>query len=137
MSPTKTKTAPKPQARIRRFDVFAEYKRQEAIRDGQPADVAKGYGLWVAKVVAARRFGKKKPDGEGDGNQAKPVRRTKWHKLDEKPQTDKLFDKEIVDRMGVTFYKEVFAPAIRKAIADGSSYEAIRDTLRAEWTPES
>src|SRR5690349_2606188 len=129
MSPTKTKAEPKPKARIRRFDVFAEYKRQEAIHAGQPADVAKGYGLWVAKVVAARRFGKPKSDGEGGDGQKKPAHRGKWHKLDEKPQTDKLFDKEIIDRMGVTFYKQVFSPAIRRAIADGSSYEAIRDTL--------
>jgi hypothetical protein len=132
-----TKAAPKPKANIRRFDIFAEYKRQEAIRDGQAADVAKGYGLWVAKVVAARRFGKKKPAGETGESQDKPKRRAKWHKLDEKPQTDKLFDKEIVARMGVTFYRQVFSPAIRKAIADGSSYEAIRDTLRAQWKPES
>src|SRR5690242_4013293 len=93
MSPTKA--VPKPQAAIRRFDIFAEYKRQEAIRDGQAADVAKGYGLWVAKIVAARRFGKVKPDGEGGASQKKPAHRGKWHKLDEQPQTDKLFDKEI------------------------------------------
>ena len=130
-----TKAEPTPQARIRRFDIFAEYKRQEAIREGQPADAAKGYGLWLAKVVAARRFGKKKPTGEGSEGNGKPVRRTKWHKLDDKPQTDKLFDKEIVARMGVTFYKQVFSPAVRQATEDGSSYEAIRDTLRSKWEP--
>ncbi len=125
--------ASKPKAAIRRFDIFAEYKRQEARRDGQAEDVAKGYGLWVAKVVAARRFGKKKPDGEAKD---KPAHRGKWRKLDDVPQTDKLFDKQIVERMGVTFYKRVFSPAIRRAIADGSSYESIRDTLRAEWKPQ-
>ena len=128
------RTAPKPKAAIRRFDIFAEYKRQEAIKDGKPADVAKGYGLWVAKIVAARKFGKKKPDGE---SKDKPEHRGKWRKLEDVPQTDKLFEKQIVDRMGVTFYKRVFSPAIRKAIANGSSYESIRDTLRADWKPES
>ena len=126
--------APKPKAAIRRFDIFAEYKRLQARRDGQAEDVAKGYGLWVAKVVAARKFGKNKPDGAAKD---KPIHRGKWHKLDDVPQTDKLFDKQIVDRMGVTFYKRVFSPAIRKAIANGSSYESIRDTLRAQWKPES
>ena len=134
---TATKTAAKPQAAIRRFDIFAEYKRQEARREGQPEDQAKGYGLWLAKVVASRRFGKKKPDGQASGDKDKPVRKSKWHKLDDKPQTDKLFDKEIVDRMGVTFYKRVFSPAIHKAIDNGSSYESIRDSLRADWKPES
>jgi hypothetical protein len=129
-----TKTAPKPKAAIRRFDIFAEYKRQEARGDGQGEAAAKGYGLWVAKVVAARRFGKPKPAGEAKD---KPARREKWHKLDDVPQTDKLFDKQIVARMGVTFYKRVFSPAIRRAIKGGSSYESIRDTLRADWKPES
>ncbi len=127
--------APKPKMPIRRFDIFAEYKRQEAIRDGQPADEAKGYGLWVAKIVAARRFGKKKPEAAASDRPAKPQRRAKWRKLDDKPQTDKLFEQEIVSRMGVTFYKRVFSPAIRQAIKKGSSYESIRDALRADWKP--
>lgn len=135
MSPARA--APKPKAPIRRFDIFAEYKRQEAVKEGQAADAAKGYGLWVAKVVAARRFGKKKPAGEGSGGPEKPRRRTKWRSLDDKPQTDKLFEQEIVARMGVTFYKRVFSPAVRKAIQGGRSYEAIRDTLRADWKPET
>jgi hypothetical protein len=46
-----------PNATICRFDVFAEYTRQQAIEEGMPPDMAKGYGLWLAKVVAARRFG--------------------------------------------------------------------------------
>ena len=130
------RAAPRPKSAIRRFDVFAEYKRQEAVREGQAADQAKGYGLWVAKVVAARRFGKKpKPDDGADGKPAAKQRRGKWRKLDDKPQTDKLFDKEIVSRMGVTFYQRVFAPAIRRAIAEGRRYEDIRDSLRAEWKP--
>ena len=44
----------KPLDRIRRFDVFAEYQKQAHHDDGMPLDKAKGYGLWVAKVVAAR-----------------------------------------------------------------------------------
>ena len=67
----------------------------------------------------------------------KPARKSKWHKLDDVPQTDKLFDKQIVSRMGAGFYRTVFSPAIRKALENGSSYESIRDTLRAEWKPES
>src|ERR671913_452085 len=42
---------------IRRFDVFAETKRLEALAHGEPDDVAKGYGIRVAKIVASRRFG--------------------------------------------------------------------------------
>jgi hypothetical protein len=33
-----------PNATIRRFDVFAEYTRQQAIEEGMPPDTAKGYG---------------------------------------------------------------------------------------------
>src|SRR5918999_1782013 len=42
---------------IRRFDVFAEIKRLEALAHGKPDDVAKGYGIRIAKIVASRRFG--------------------------------------------------------------------------------
>ena len=48
----------KPLNRIRRFDVFAEYRKLDAEEEGMPHDQAKGYGLWVAKVVAARKFGR-------------------------------------------------------------------------------
>ncbi len=40
----------RPKQAIRRFDVFAEYHRLERLRQGMPADEAKGYGLWLAKV---------------------------------------------------------------------------------------
>jgi hypothetical protein len=55
--------------------------------------------------------------------------------LDGQPQTDELFDHEIVERMGKTFYRKVFAPAIRRARQDGQSYESIRDRIRRSWKP--
>ena len=60
-----------PHKPIRRFDVFAEYTHQERREKGYPEDEAKGYGIWLAKVVASRRFGQqssadgKKPQQEG------------------------------------------------------------------------
>jgi hypothetical protein len=133
------KTLPRPKAAIRRFDIFAEYNRQSAMKKGMRAAQAKGYGLWLAKLVAARRFGRKKPpegDGQGSGQPEAKRPRSKWRSLDGKPQTDKLFDKEIVGRMGPGFYRRVFAPAIREALKRGASYESIRDSLRREWKPE-
>src|ERR671916_1887382 len=56
-----------PQAPIRRFDVFAEVNRLNALAEGRPEDEAKGYGIWLAKVVAGRRFGRK-----GDGGERPP-----------------------------------------------------------------
>ncbi|MGH2521298.1 MAG: hypothetical protein ACRDH2_02240 [Anaerolineales bacterium] len=130
----------KPKESIRRFDVFAEYNRQKAMAEGMPADEAKGYGLWLAKVVAARRFGGSKAAKEAKpsakGEEPKKKRKTKWRALDDKPQTDKLFDKEIVNRMGREFYESVFVPAIRAAFAKGQSYVDIRDSLRQGWTPD-
>ena len=125
---------PKPRNPIRRFDVFAEYRKQEQQDQGVPEDEAKGYGLWVAKVVAARRFGRGGlPGGQGPAGQAQPERRGKWHELDGRPQTDALFDAEVVARMGPEFYREVFVPAIQQARAHGRSYEAIRDAIRRPW----
>ena len=37
--------------------MFAEVNRLKALQDGRPADQAKGYGIWLAKVVAGRRYG--------------------------------------------------------------------------------
>ena len=135
----------RPRLPIRRFDVFAEYNRQKAIEDGTPPDEAMGYGLWVAKVVASRSFGRSalsKPPSElrggGEGDDAEgeaPPDKPRWHSLEGKPQTDELFEKEIVRRMGADFYYEVFVPAIEQAIAQDRSYTSIRDTIRKEWKP--
>ena len=127
---------PKPRNPIRRFDVFAEYRKQEQQAQGTPEDEAKGYGLWVAKVVAARRFARGRgPGGQPPGGRPEPERRGKWHELEGQPQTDALFDVEVVARMGPEFYREVFVPAIQQARAHGRSYEAIRDAIRRPWRP--
>lgn len=129
----------KPEQSIRRFDVFAEYRKQDQEEGGLPGDQAKGYGLWVAKVVASRRFRGPKGNGESkassDGGRDKEPELVdgKWHTLDGEPQTDALFDREIVRRMGAAFYREVFVPAIREARAQGKKYESIRDTIRKDW----
>ena len=139
----------KPERPIRRFDGFAEYRKQDEERKGLPHDEAMGYGLWVAKVVAARRFGGgtlkerhdkgkergKDPDGPDDRREG--LVDGKWHALEGEPQTDALFQKEIVERMGHTFYHQVFAPAIEEARKAGKSYESIRDAIRKDWKPGS
>jgi hypothetical protein len=129
---------------IRRFDVFAEYTRQQAIEEAMPADEAKGYGLWLAKVVAARRFGRARrlqplvqgpTRGARESEEEAPPERRQWRALGGDPQTDALFDQEIVQRMGRAFYRQVFVPAIREAIRRGEPYRTIRDTIRREWKP--
>ena len=137
----------KPRLPIRRFDVFAEYNRLQALKKGQDDAHAKGYGLWVAKVVASgggRRAEGGRPKAEGGRQEAEGGREKAeggqrsgddWHVLGDEAQTDELFDKEIVRRMGEDFYHQVFAPAIAAAFAEGKSYEGIRDTIRKEWKP--
>jgi hypothetical protein len=136
----------KPEHPIRRFDVFAEYRKQDEEAKGHREDEAMGYGLWVAKVVASRRYGggtlKERHDREHhqDKDQDEQDRRKrlvdgKWHALDGERQTDALFEHEIVDRMGRTFYHRVFAPAIHDAREQGKSYESIRDAIRKDWKP--
>lgn len=131
-------TEPKPKASIRRFDVFAEYNRLKAIKeDHLTAAKAKGYGLWVAKLVAAQKFGRMpKPGAEKHAAKTaeeKKIEKRQWHKLSGIPQTDKLFNRQIVDRMGAGFYRKVFSPAIRKAFEDGKEYREIRDAIRSDW----
>jgi hypothetical protein len=130
-----------PKAAIRRFDIFAEYNRMKAQRDGMPADHAKGHGLWLAKVVAARKFrgAKEEPRADADGRAGaeKKGKPDKWKTLSGEAQTDRLFDKEIVARMGRPFYERVFSPAVRAEFERGASYESIRDRLRRDWKPEA
>ena len=123
---------------IRRFDVFAEVSRLEALEKGRPEDEAKGYGVWLAKVVAARRFGPKvdrdgAPPGKASGTTQRTPAEEGFKAVGGELQTDETFDAEIIDRMGGQFYDEVFAPAIREAIKKGKRYEEIRDTIRADW----
>lgn len=125
----------KPDAPIRRFDVFAEYNRLEALKKGESAAQAKGYGLWLAKVVAAKKFGRLegKPEKKEQGEKKEEKRKKKWHDLSGIPQTDKLFDKEIIRRMGQEFYSKVFSPAIRQAFEEEKEYREIRDSIRRDW----
>jgi len=92
------------------------------------ADEAKGYGLWVAKVVAARKFGRIRERGTTPAED-KNRRRRKWHVLSGERQTDKLFDHEIVERMGAEFYRDVFEPAVRTAREPASSDRGFRAQL--------
>src|SRR5687768_6380336 len=142
---SKTSTV-KPERPIRRFDVFAEYRKQEEEQKGHPEDEAMGYGLWVAKVVASRHAGgssSKEHDEEqkhGTREEREAARRKrlvdgKWRTLSGEPQTDALFEKEIVERMGRPFYRRTFAPAIEDARKSGKSYESIRDAIRKSWKP--
>jgi hypothetical protein len=123
---------PRPKQAIRRFDVFAEYSKLRALSEGRPLDEAKGYGLWLAKLVAARRFGKSRSDR---GSADPPTEREPFRSLGGEAQTDKLFDREIVARMGERFYRDVFAPEIARRFDQGDRYEAIRDSVRKAWRP--
>jgi hypothetical protein len=132
----------KPKAAIRRFDVFAEYSKLEAQRDGRPLDAAKGQGIWLAKVVASRRrppaVSRSRP-GDGavrsDEPRGAPDAEEKFKTLGGERQDDARFDHEIVERMGEPFYRGVFAPTLRRHFERGDRYETIRDAVRREWRP--
>jgi len=141
------KTEIRPLRPIRRFDVFAETKRLEALSCGEPDDVAKGYGIRIAKIVASRRFGgssaKKTRHERKDAPEQEPTSGSrfggeagdKFRALDGEIQSDETFDREIVERMGPEFYEVVFQPAVQEALAEGRKYEEIRDTIRKDWKP--
>jgi hypothetical protein len=45
----------KPIAAVRRFDVLAQYNRRQAANEGRSMAQAKGHGLRLARLAAARR----------------------------------------------------------------------------------
>src|SRR4051794_1987497 len=115
---------------IRRFDLFAEFNRQERWDDGYPADEAKGYGIWLAKVVAARRSGQTSDADNHERQQAQrkekaSEKESKFRSLSDELQTDETFDHDIIERMGGTFDRDVFVPSIERSRSKGKSYEAI------------
>ncbi len=122
----------KPQAPIRRYDVFAEWNRIKAEKEfGFPENEAKAYGLAVAKVVAARKFYGHRLKYRG-ATRAYIEGKTKekwWRKL----ATPEEFNEKIINRMGKDFYEKVFRPAIEKAYEEGKDYMDIRDSIREEW----
>ena len=130
-----------PQRAIRRFDVFAEVKRLEALAEGKPEDEAKGYGIWLAKVVAGRRFGAVRKVTAVDAPRDRPasdaagtdLSADRFRSAGGEVQTDETFDQEVIERMGPDFYDRVFSPAIRAALDRGETYEEMRDTIRASW----
>jgi hypothetical protein len=127
---------PSPHQPIRRFDVFAEYTRQERHENGFPEDEAKGYGIWLAKVVASRRFGQQSSsDGKKPSTKDAHGEEPKFRSVGDELQTDETFDHDIIERMGARFYDAVFVPAITAAREEGKSYETIRDTIRRGWKP--
>jgi hypothetical protein len=126
----------KPRFPIRRFDVFADYNRVKNEAEGMPVDQAKGRGIWIAKVVAGRRGGAVPAETSqkgGEGGAPREEAEDTFRSVGGVPQTDATFDKEIVDRMGQEFYRDVFHPAIKQAFKEGRRYEDIRDSIRKPW----
>ena len=124
-----------PAKAIRRFDVFAEYTRLERRDQDYPDDAARGYGIWLAKVVASRTFNPKTGESKSSSGRKKPAPEPRFRAIGEELQTDETFAHEIVDRMGSEFYAEVFAPAIAEARDREETYEDIRDSIRKDWKP--
>ncbi|MDP9364447.1 MAG: hypothetical protein M3Q10_09535 [Chloroflexota bacterium] len=142
MAADNERAAPAPARPIRRFDVFAEVKRLQALAEGRPEDEAKGHGIWLAKVVAPRRFGRQ-GDGAADRHRVRQEDAPReadgagdrFRSVGDEVQTDETFEREIVERMGREFYERVFAAAVGEAVGRGEKYEQFRDTIRAEWRP--
>jgi hypothetical protein len=127
----------RPAKAIRRFDVFAEYSRLERQAKGYEPDEAKGYGIWLAKVLAVRKFNAKTGESKSSDGKKKPGPEPKFREIGDELQTDETFDIDIIHRMGPDFYNEVFAPAIAQAKQEGQKYEDIRDSIRVDWKPEN
>ena len=137
---------------IRRFDVFAETKRLEALAHGEPDDVAKGYGIRIAKIVASKRFGgsagKKTHHEQTDASERESPTESrfrgevggKFRALDGEIQSDETFDREIVDRMGPEFYEAVSNrpsvkrwPLVGSTSSSGTPFAKTGSWFGADW----
>ncbi len=116
--------------RIRRFDIFAIFNKVSKEAE-MGSKHAKGYGIWMARMVAGKKFG----GGAVTTGHTSAVATTtgakksgvkSWHELSGKPQTDKEYDKELVTRFGEPNLITI-EDFIRNAYKKGMKYEAIRD----------
>jgi hypothetical protein len=128
----------KPRFPIRRFDVFADFHRIQNEAKGMPESQAKGRAIWAAKVVAGRRYGSAPSGSKPEPREQRDEKRHKeaddeFRSVGGVLQTDAVFDKEVIDRMGRSFYDDVFHPAIANAFSEGKRYEDIRDQIRKSW----
>ncbi len=103
-----------------------------------PEYLAKGRGIWAAKVVAGRRYGSvpqgsPSTSGKGAGTKPESEEEDGFRSIGGIRQTDQTFDKEIIQRMGEDFYHNVFHPSIQRAVSEGRRYEEIRDAIRQAW----
>jgi len=129
----------KAKANIRRYDVFAVSEYVKNIHKGIQEDISKGDAIWLATLVAARKFskGSHKPR-TSNGADAKSAKKNgvyteKWRYLGDVLQTDKLYDQKIVERMGKEFYENEFLPAIEKEVDLGHEYKDYRDSIRMSF----
>ena len=124
---------PAPRAEIRRFDIFAEWNRLTALQTHRLSEPdAQAYGLAVAKVVAGRKAAHSAPAQVSEWRRRArrdDLSEAWWQHLGSSHE----FTTKVVERMGTTFYRRVFQPALRRAWREGKKYEEIRDMLRAEW----
>jgi len=136
---------------LRRFDVFAVYNYVNNLKKGMPDDKSKGEAIWLAKHVA----GGKRVKVGGGALDNKKVNAAKhcacksgdtplfdgvpeqsesyWKNLSGVEQTDEMYDKDIVRRMGEQFYNEIFLPRIKEL--SGKKYVEFRDSVREELEP--
>ena len=126
-------TQSSPQKEIRRFDIFAEWNRLKAWTQPRFSDAeAQAYGLAVAKVVAARKFARHRPEQVRDWKRRarqEDFTEAWWTRLGSAAE----FAEKIVARISKSFYHRVFQPAVRRAWKAGQRYEQIRDALRTPW----
>jgi len=116
--------------RIRRFDIFAIFNMTSKENE-LGKKYAKGYGIWMARMVAGRKFGAVAAPGHQVGK-GKDYSKTKvsgiqaWNMLSGKPQTDKEYEKELVKRFGEANLTKL-ENFVSKAYHKGMTYNAIRD----------
>jgi len=126
--------------KIRRYDIFAITEYLKNLQKGLPEDVAKGDAIWLATLIASRKFsrGKVQPrtvNGKKDKKLAEKngIYTSKWRMLSGKPQTDKVYDKNIIQRMGEDLY-QIVLNKVKELFEAGLDYMDYRDSVREELT---
>jgi len=124
---------------IRRFDIFAIFNKVSKENEMDEKH-AKGYGIWMARFIAGRRFGAKatKPNGKKGSKTAekKATGVQSWYTLNGKPQTDKEYDNELLKRFG-SANLIALEKWVKDAYIKGVDYKTIRDCKHGHgWCAE-
>jgi N-glycosylase/DNA lyase len=113
---------------IGKWDIISEFHRIDWLKKGHTEEEAKIHGIVIAIIGYRARLGKETHSYNLE-KKGKEKGVSIIHRNKEKWITSQEFDK-IIKKMGETYYKKVFSPAIENLYNQGYSYDEVKKAIQ-------